>query len=375
MTLLDYFESKFQDNKHLIRWTGIVIILIFITAYVAAQLNAGAKSLSVALDTPFLLSLAISAALIVIYMVLGGFLAVAYNDVIRAIIMIIGLVLFPILTFIKLISLDHLYIILKSLDPHSVDPMALSLGAFAGFIGIGLGSPGQPHIVVRYMSIKESDHLRWSALIGTIWNVLLAWGALFIGLIGKAVVPLSKLPDGNTEMIYLKLASDFFGPVFYGLLIGGIFAAILSTADSQLMVLSSTIVRDLYEKIIGPKKEIPEKEKIRLARIVIVLAGLFATLLAYLAKDLIFWLVLFAWGGLGASFGSTLILSLYWKKTTRIGIIAGMISGTVITIIWKLFLKTSTGLYELIPAFFGALGMTVLASLLSQVNLQKSGNK
>lgn len=352
LTLLDYFESQFNDKQQLIRLVGSVIITIFIVAYVAAQFNAGAKSLSTALDVPFLPALLISAFLILVYMVMGGYIAVAYNDVVRAIILIIGLVIFPAYGLAKVGGLSALLQTLAQLNPASIDPLSLGWGAIIGFIGIGLGSPGQPHIVVRYMSINDEDKLRLSAIIGTFWNVVLGWGAVFIGLLGRYFVPsVDKLPNQDPEMIYLVLSSKFFGPLLYGLIIGGIFAAILSTADSQLLVVASTFVRDLYEKILKKSVVISEKTKLKLSRWVVFFSGLLAVILAWVAQDLVFWLVLFAWGGLGAAFGTALIFSLYWSRTTRAGIVAGMVTGTVVTIVWKLFLKTSTGLYELIPAF------------------------
>jgi Na+/proline symporter len=146
--------------------------------------------------------------------------------------------------------------------------------------------------------------------------------------------------------------------------VGGIFAAILSTADSQLLVVASTFVRDIYEKILKKDTPIDEARKLRLSRIIVVLSGIVAMVLAYLAQDLVFWLVLFAWGGLGAALGPAVILTLYWKKISKIGIVGGMITGTAVTIVWKLFLKESTGIYELIPAFFGAAFVMVVFSLI-----------
>jgi len=189
-------------------------------------------------------------------------------------------------------------------------------------------------------------------------------GAVCIGLLGRALFSdINALPDSDPEMIYLVLSSKYFGTVFYGLLVGGIFAAILSTADSQLLVVASTFVRDIYEKVLRNKSIIEESDKLKLSRIVVVLCGIAAIVLAYFAQDLVFWLVLFAWAGLGASFGPALILSLYWKQTTKAGIVAGMITGSLITIIWKLWLKEATGIYELIPAFFGALLVILFVSL------------
>jgi Na+/proline symporter len=216
------------------------------------------------------------------------------------------------------------------------------------------------------MSIDDAGNLRFSAVVGTVWNVVLGVGAVSIGLLGRALVPdAAGLPNGDSEMIYLALSSEYFGPPLYGLLVGGVFAAILSTADSQLLVVASTFSRDVYEKIIKAKMEIDESRKLAFGRWVLVLSGVLALLLAYLAKDLVFWLVLFAWGGLGASLGPAVIFSLFWGKTTRWGVFAGMIAGTVITIVWKLWVNQYTEFYHLIPAFLGSVLTIVIVSALT----------
>jgi solute:Na+ symporter, SSS family len=369
ITLLDYFESRFKDKSKLLRIAGVIIIGIFITAYVAAQFNAGAKSLSIALDISFVLSLGISGLLIMVYMVLGGYVAVAYNDVVRAVIMLIGLIVLPVIGVVQIGGLGILNEMLHQLNPEYLDPFSLGAGVIIGFLGIGLGSPGQPHIVVRYMSISDPAKLKYSAIYGTFWNILLGLGAICIGLVGRILVPdINSLPDSDPEMIYLVLSSEYFDPVLYGLLVGGVFAAILSTADSQLLVVASTFARDLYEKVIAGKREIDEKRKLYLSRMVLVLSGILALFLAYMAQDLVFWLVLFAWGGLGAAFGPALILSLFWKRATKAGIFSGMLAGTIITIVWRLWLKDITGIYELIPGFFGAFILIVVVSLLTKRN-------
>lgn len=360
-TILDYYEQRYDDQKHHIRKIGAVIILIFMTAYVSAQFNAGAKALGQALDWPFGWALLVSVLMVLIYMVLGGFVAVAYNDVVRAFVMIIGLILFPVIGLWKIGGFSILIDSLNALNPVLVDPVSLGWGGLIGFLGIGLGSPGQPHIVIRYMAIRQAKSLPLASLWATFWNVAMGWGAVFIGLIGRAMLgDAAALPGGDQEMVYLVLAAQFFGPLLYGLIIGGIFAAILSTADSQLLVVSSTLVRDVWQKIFSRGENLNETAKVRLNRLTVVGAGLAAFLMAWLAQDYVFYLVLFAWGGLGASFGSTLIMSLYWPGTRRGGVIAGMIAGTAVTIIWKIWLSARTGVYELIPAFFLSL-LAVLA--------------
>jgi len=188
-----------------------------------------------------------------------------------------------------------------------------------------------------------------------------------VGMLGKAFFPqVNSLPNADSEMVYLVLSAKFFGPAFYGLLVGGIFAAILSTADSQLLVVASAFVRDIYEKIWKKREVIDEKKRLVLSRYIVILSGILALILASVANDQVFWLVLFAWGGLGASFGPAIILSLYWRGTSRIGIFAGMITGIVITMVWILCFKETTGLYELVPAFFGSFVITILVSFFSR---------
>jgi sodium/proline symporter len=372
LTLLDYFETKFNDKKNLIRITGSTIIIFFMTIYVAAQFRAGAKALSTGLAIPLIAALAISGVLILVYMVLGGYIAVAYNDVVRAFILLVGLVIFPIYGLIRIGGLKPLLEMLSQLNPSLIDPFSLGMGVIVGYVGIGLGSPGQPHIIVRYMSIDDPDKLRFSSVIGTLWNVLMGWGAIFIGLLGRVIVPsIEKLPGRDEEVIYLVLSSEYFGPALYGLIIGGIFAAILSTADSQLLVVASTLVRDIYEKILKKGMLLKESNKLKLSRSILLFAGILAIFIAYIAKDNIFWLVLFAFGGMGASLGPTLILSLFWKKANKYGIFAGMITGTLVIIIWKLFFKATTGIYELIPAFVTALVAIVIISVSAESKRSK----
>ncbi len=364
LTLLDYFDSRFGDRRHIVRATGAVIIGVFLTAYVAAQFNAGAKALSTALDLPLIVSLAASGVLVLLYMVMGGFVAVAYNDVVRAFIMIIGLVALPGFALYEAGGLGALLATLGEVHPAHVDPFSIGAGALLGFLGIGLGSPGQPHVVVRYMSVSDPDRLRSAAVVGTIWNVVLGWGAVVIGLAARVQIgEPAALPGGDPEMAFLVLASRDFGPLLYGLLVGGIFAAILSTVDSQLLVVASTVVRDVYEKILMAGREIDPRRALRLNRVVVVGAGIVAIGFAYAAQDLVFWLVLFAWGGLGAGIGPALILSLTWPPTTRAGVVAGMITGAVTTVLWKQFCSGPTGIYELLVAFPAALLAIVAVSL------------
>jgi Na+/proline symporter len=214
------------------------------------------------------------------------------------------------------------------------------------------------------MSIKDPRQFRWTAIVGTAWNILMAGGALFIGLIGRAYFPAdSMLPDADPENVYLTLANELLHPVLVGLLLASIFAAIMSTADSQLLVAASSLVRDLYDKILRRDDPVPEKKLTLLSRLAIVVLVIIAVILGVVIEDLVFWFVLFAWAGLGAAIGPTSILALFWRRTSRAGVAAGLVTGTVVVFAWKSIPLLSGLMYELIPAFFLALAATIIFSL------------
>jgi Na+/proline symporter len=256
---------------------------------------------------------------------------------------------------------------LRAYDPAFVDPISLGFGAWIGFVGIGLGSPGNPHILVRYMSIKDPGQLKWAAWVGTSWNVIMGAGAVLVGMAGRTYFPVvDQLLAGDTENLYPMLAQLHLHPVLFGIVVASIFAAIMSTADSQLLVAASALVRDFYQKVVRRGDEIPRQTLVTYSRVTVALLVVLALILGWLAETLVFWLVLFAWAGLGAALGPTSILALYWRGLTRAGVFAGLITGTVVTFVWALTPGLDARLYELIPAFFLALVGTVLVSLMTR---------
>jgi sodium/proline symporter len=363
ITLPDFFAARFGDKNGILRLTLTVIILIFMISYVSAQFVAGGKAFSAGFGLEPNTGIMLTAVIVLLYTILGGFLAVSLTDMIQACFMILALVILPVIAIMHQGGLDIVLRELQTLDPRLIDPLAISFGVAIGFLGIGLGSPGNPHIIARYMSIKNAEQLRTSAIVGTIWNVLMAWGALFIGLAGRVYFPqVQGLPGSDTENLYPLLAQQHLHPVLFGIVVASIFAAIMSTADSQLLVAASGIVRDIYEKIIVKGKVIGQKRLVILSRISVLLLVAAAIALGLTAQELVFWLVLFAWAGLGASLGPTSILALYWRRCTRGGIIAGLLTGTTTTILWYNIPGLKSHLYELIPAFFLSLIVTILVS-------------
>jgi Na+/proline symporter len=216
------------------------------------------------------------------------------------------------------------------------------------------------------MSIDDPEQLKYSAVVGTIWNVLMAVGAIMIGLIGRVYFPeVSLLPGSDTENLYPVLAQQQLHPVLFGIVTASIFAAIMSTADSQLLVAASGIVRDIYEKLVRKNETIEQKRLVLLSRIVVIILVIVALVLGMLMQQLIFWLVLFAWAGLGASLGPTSILSLYWKNVTRNGIFAGLFTGAIVTFLWYNIPILKAAMYELIPAFIISFAVIIIVSKFS----------
>lgn len=367
ITVPDFFAERFDDKNGLLRSVLVLIFLIFMVSYVSAQFVAGGKAFASSFGLQTELGILLTAVIILLYTVMGGFLAVSLTDTIQAFFMIIALVILPVVAIINFGGWNEVSSVLIAQESNFLNPAALGFGAFVGFLGIGLGSPGNPHIISRYMSINDAKDLKVVAIVGTSWNVMMAAGAVFIGLVGKAMFPeVSMLSGADTENIYPAMAQQVLHPVLFGVVIASIFAAIMSTADSQLLVAASSVVRDVYEKIICKGKEIPQKKLVRYSRWVVVLLVVFSLIFGLIAQNLVFWLVLFAWAGLGASLGPTSILALYWKGCTKTGVILGLLTGTAVTVIWYLtpFLKNL--MYELIPAFILSGLVTWLVSLYTQ---------
>jgi len=265
--------------------------------------------------------------------------------------MIFALVLLPAVAIVRFGGLPLVLATLKGLSPQLLDPFALSTGAFLGFIGIGLGSPGNPHILNKYMSIQNPERLRASGLIGTVWNVIMAWGALYIGLVGRAMYSdVALLPAKDPENIYPLLGARHLHPFIFGLTISAIFAAIMSTADSQLLVASSALIRDIYQKILAKGKEMTQRQLVFWSRTATIFIALIAFAIGVYAKKLVFYMVLFAWGGLGAAFGPAILLSLYWKRLTKWGVAAGIFIGTAVEIIWYSIPALKAAVSEWVPA-------------------------
>lgn len=383
ITVPDILETRYQDQSNLLRVTSAVIIIFFMVAYVGSQIVAGGTAFSSTLGLSTEGGMWFTAIILLVYTSLGGFHAVSKTDVLQAGFMFLSLIILPIVAIVQIGGLGPILEAMHTEGSGYYGLLGYGFGATMGLIGIGFGSPGNPHILVRYMSLKNPKEMRQAALIGSIWNVLMGWGAIFVGLAGRAYFPnVAQLPGENNEAIFTTLGNELFNPFLMGILLVAILAAIMSSADSQLLVGSSSLVRDLYHRMIGKDKELDEKKLVLYSRLSIVLLMGLSIWLAFSAQEFVFWMVLFAWGGLGACFGPALLLTLYWKGTTKQGVFWGMVVGLITVILVKKqpewtyhFLPDIKDLvgrllfgitYEAVPGFLMSLVVTVLVSLFTK---------
>lgn len=329
LTLPEFFSRNFGMESKIIEFLATFIIIFFYSLYVSAQFNGAGKTLHTTFGLPHITGITIGALVIIFYTLLGGFFAVAWTDFIQAILMLITLVGIPIVGFIAVLKGGYdINFTLSSLIGNTKGWPAIA-GVIGG-LSWGLGYFGQPHTIVRYMSIKDPEKIRISRNIAIAWSIPAFSGAFFIGVIGRGLITPGILSDSEYLMPYL--ATNLFPLWLAGILISGAIAAMMSTADSQLLVASSALSEDVYHNIF--RRKISQRTQLMASRIITLLVGASAFLLAIKSEKLIYTMVSYAWSGLGASFGPALLFSLKWKKTTKYGVIAGMITGAVSTIIW-----------------------------------------
>ncbi len=368
LTLPDYFESKFEDRTHILRITSFILIIIFFTFYISAQIVGGGKVLASAFGIPYTYGMLIGIGIITFYTMLGGFFAVAITDFIQALLMVTALIIIPIAGIIhlggfggfaqKAISAKSFSF---SLSGGETEIMAMFLSVIIGGLAIGLGYPGQPHILARYMAIRSPEEIKKATIISMTWTFFSLTGAVITGIVGIPIWA-GKLQD--PEHITSMLAKTLLHPWIAGVIISAAISAMMSTADSQLLVLTSSFVEDIYKKLINPQES--QKKLVLYSRILTFIIGFVAFILALKAQRLVYWLVLYAWGGLAASFGPAVIMSIIWKKTNKLGIFAGMLTGSITIIIWYNIPFLKNLIYELVPGFFFSIFAIIIVSLLTQ---------
>lgn len=364
LTIPDYFETRFDDDKHILRIVCAVVILIFFTFYVSSGLVSGAKLFESTFGIAYDYALTTGTIIIVAYTFLGGYKAVCWTDMIQGLLMMAALIIVPLVMLFHLGGFNEAMSIVKE-----IKPQALSMGEGIGAISIisalawGLGYFGQPHILVRFMSIRSTKDIPTATFIGISWMAICLLSACFIGVLGIAYVYKFELSLQDPEKIFIVMSQLLFNPWIAGVLLSAILAAIMSTASSQLLVSSSTIAEDFYKKIF--REDAPAKVVLNLGKIGVLLVAVIAFLISTDKNSSVLSIVSYAWAGFGASFGSVMLFSLFWSRMTRVGAILGMITGAAVVVFWKNF--ANSDLYEIVPGFLAASVVIIIASLLTSV--------
>jgi sodium/proline symporter len=364
LTIPDYFESRFQDNSHLLRITASVLIVFFFTLYVSAQVVGAGKVLAATFSIDPVVGMTIGLSIILFYTMMGGFIAETWTDFFQGIIMVTALLLMCVIGVAHFGGLANMLPRISAVDSRAAllsageSGMALYLGLILGGLAIGFGYAGQPHILMRYMALRSEKEVKKAMIIAMTWTTLAVAAAIFLGFL---VIPYLRGEIADPEYVTLTFAAKILPGWLVVLVLA---AAMMSTVDSQLLVATSAITEDIYRKLINPNAT--QRYLVRLARIFTVVVAIVAFVLGLRAERLVYWLVLYAWGGLAASFGPPLILSLKWCGTTRIGAFTGMLVGAIAIVVWYNVPVLKGFLYELIPGFFFSLLATWLVSLLTQ---------
>ncbi|MFV8828668.1 sodium/proline symporter PutP [Alkalihalobacterium sp. APHAB7] len=390
ITLPDFFENRFHDKSKILRVVSALVILLFFAFYTSAGLVGGALLFEASFGMTYTQALWIGAIVIISYTFLGGFLAVSWTDFFQGILMFLALIIVPVVAISKLGGWQSTLNAVGEIDPAYLDAFqgATILGVIS-LLAWGLGYFGQPHIITRFMAVKSVKEIPKARFIGMTWMVLALFGAIFTGFVGIAYFsmngPEAAISAGAHETVFILFTQVLFDPWVAGFLLAAILAAIMSTIDSQLLVSSSALAEDFYKGMI--RKSASEKELVWVGRLGVVAIAVIAIILAYNPNNSVLNLVGYAWAGFGAAFGPLIIFSLFWKRMTRNGALAGMLTGGITVVVWDLLSTPPNGpdgtplpqseaiipfgLYEIVPGFIFAVIAIVVVSLLGKVPNQE----
>lgn len=385
LTLPAFFENRFRDEKKILLTISSVVIVVFFLVYTASALAAGGKLFSTVFGINYTLALTIGAGVILVYTFMGGFMAVCVTDFVQGTLMLIGLITVPVLGYAILGPSNVSTIIDQSgVAGGAVSYMNLfhnggepyKLIDIISQIGWGLGYCGMPHILTRFMAVKDERELKKSKFIAITWVALSLGFACLIGVLGRAYlypVILGTAETGSAENVFIAMITKMFTedlslPFVGGVFLCGIMAAIMSTADSQLLVTASSVSEDLYRGVVKPDAD--QNKVLKVSRWTVVVVAVLAYIIAIDPNSSIMGLVSNAWAGLGAAFGPIVLMSLFWKRTNLQGAIAGMAGGGLTVVIWDYIpliqgqtLGTVTRLYSLVIGFVLSLLLIVVVSL------------
>jgi sodium/proline symporter len=369
ITLPSFFENRLRDRTRLLRIVSSIIILVFFTLYVSSGMVAGGVFFQSAFNGDYLTGMALVTVVTLAYTLFGGFLGASLTDVVQGLMMVVALVIVPVAAIIAVGGPGEAVTLIRELHPSHFNlfggtglTSVTLIGVLSG-LAWGLGYFGQPHIVVRFMALRKPAEARSARRVGLAWQVIALSGAVFSGLVGIAFINRFGIDLADPETVVLLMSQTLLHPLVAGLVLAAVLAAIMSTFSSQLIVCSSALVEDIYKVL--QKSPPTERRLVTLGRVCVLAVSIVAALLAVNPNDSILGLVAFAWAGFGASFGSIIVLSLYWRKLTNWGALAAMVVGAVTVFLWNRAEGGIFDLYELLPGFAFALLTAVIVSLLT----------
>ncbi len=392
ITLPDYFSNRFHDHKNILMTIAAIIILVFFSIYVGSCFVTCGKLFATIFGLDYATMMVLGALIVFLYTFVGGYLSVCTTDLIQGAIMVSALVIVFVGSVAAAGGIENTAAFLMNipgflsgtqianpvLDANGSQVVEAGLPVFGealdyGMVTIisglawGLGYFGMPQVLIRFMSVRNSEEIKMSRRIATVWVVISLASAVAIGLIGRAVIPTEFLTASSAENIFIVLSQMLLPSFMCGLVVSGIFAAAMSSSSSYLLISGSAIAENIYRGLINRKAT--DRQVMIVARGTLIVILLFGIFLALDENSTIFGIVSYAWAGFGASFGPLMIMSLYWRRTNFQGALAGMISGTATVIIWHNFIKPLGGffgVYELLPAFIISLIFIVVVSLLTK---------
>lgn len=372
ITVPQYLSNRFATKSKALQVTCAVVFLVCFTVYVASAFVAGTNVFTSLFDIDKRIAMLIFASILIVYTFLGGYKAVCWTDFFQGMLMLAAVLAVPIIIVVTkeldfallentVIATDGTkYAFTSSL--FSAPPAEIASG-----LAWGLGYFGMPHILVRFMAIKKPSMVKKSAIVAIVWVVLALVSVIFIAVFGRVLLGDELLADGRQSMVFVELSRLLFPAAISGILLAAIIAASMSTADSQLLVASSSFTSDIYKPLI--RKNASEKEVLWVGRAVVIVISIIAFFIASSEGEgaqAIMNLVENAWAGFGSSFGSVIILSLFWRRFTYKGALAGVIAGALTDILWLIFLSGPTGIYEIIPGFAVSMLAAVIVTLIDK---------
>ena len=359
ITIPGFLANRFKDGN--LRIVSAIVILVFYTLYASSGLVGGAKLFEATFNLDYQTALILGTVVIVGYTFLGGYNAVSWTDFFQGTLMMLALLVVPIVVITDIGGVSNTISAIREINADYLNIWTgTSIIGILSLLAWGLGYFGQPHILVRFMSINKPENVKPAKFVGMSWMIISIVGSLMVGFFGIAYISAHNVELQDAEKIFIKLSELLLNPWIAGFVLAAILAAIMSTIDSQLLVSSACLTRDIYEKVI--KQNARDKELVWIGRVTVIVIALIAYFISTNQDSTVLSLVAYAWAGFGAAFGPLIILALYNKNISSIGAIAGMVTGAVTVLIWKQLSGGIFELYEILPGFVLSLIMVVVFS-------------